>query len=163
MVSIRLQMHYSHLLDPNYDAPLLARESATLSRWDRDPASRPPTLATSHHRPPLNPQPGDPIPLSFYSNTNTEGATSDHHGGWTDDGDAEVYTDWGFDEGEEDSVYAEVRAAVANTDDPTMPTNTLRVWVLGLLGSILLSGVNQFFYFRESSGTSGWISKDLRD
>lgn len=55
----------------------------------------------------------------------------------------DVYTEWGFDEGEEDSVYAEVRAAVANTDDPTMPINTIRVWVLGGLGSIVLSGVNQ--------------------
>lgn len=55
----------------------------------------------------------------------------------------DVYTEYGFDEGEEDSVYAEVRAAVSNTDDPTMPVNTIRVWVLGSLGSILLSSVNQ--------------------
>lgn len=32
---------------------------------------------------------------------------------------------------EEDSPYPEVRAAVANTDDPEMPSNTLRVWVIG--------------------------------
>lgn len=145
-------MHFSHLLDPNYDAPLLARESATLNRWDRQPSSRPPTLSTlRHRRPPLQPQPGDPIPLSFYSNTDTEGANSDRQEAYTDEADLEVYSDWGFDEGEEDSVYAEVRAAVANTDDSSMPTNTLRVWVLGILGSCVLAGVNQFFYFRYPS------------
>lgn len=101
-------MHYSHLLDPNFDASLLARESATLKRWDRQPSSRPPTLSTiRHRRPPLQPQPGDPIPLSFYSNTDTEGGTSDRREGYTDEADLEVYSDWGFDEGEEDSVYAE--------------------------------------------------------
>jgi hypothetical protein len=31
----------------------------------------------------------------------------------------------------------------SNQDDPTIPTNTLRVWVLGILGSITLAGVNQ--------------------
>lgn len=66
--------------------------------------------------------------------SNTEGPT-------TDGGD--VWSEWGFDEGEEDSVYAEVRAAVSNTDDPTMPVNTLRMWLLGLAGSVLLAGVNQ--------------------
>ena len=32
---------------------------------------------------------------------------------------------------EEDSPYPEVRAAVANIDDPDMPANTFRVWVIG--------------------------------
>lgn len=71
-------------------------------------------------------------PLDYMSNT--EGPT-------TDGGD--VFTEWGFEEGVEDSVYAEVRAAVSNTDDPTLPVNTLRMWVLGLGGSVVLGGVNQ--------------------
>ena len=33
---------------------------------------------------------------------------------------------------EEDSPYAEVRAAVSNIDDPEMPALTLRMWVIGL-------------------------------
>ena len=32
---------------------------------------------------------------------------------------------------EDDSPYPEVRSAVANTDDPTVPVNTLRTWVIG--------------------------------
>ena len=34
---------------------------------------------------------------------------------------------------EDDSPYPEVRSAVANTDDPEMPVNTLRAWVLGIM------------------------------
>ena len=49
---------------------------------------------------------------------------------------------------EDESPYPEVRSAVANTDDPTMPSSTLRAWVIGLLWSVLISGVNQFFYLR---------------
>ena len=49
---------------------------------------------------------------------------------------------------EDESPYAEVRSAVANTDDPTMLSSTLRAWVVGLIWAIILSGTNQFFYFR---------------
>jgi OPT family small oligopeptide transporter len=52
---------------------------------------------------------------------------------------------------EDDSPYPEVRAAVANTDDPDMPVNTIRAWFIGILGAILLPGVNQFFFFRYPS------------
>ena|SRR5712671_466274 len=50
---------------------------------------------------------------------------------------------------EEESPYPEVRSAVANTDDPTMPFNTFRVWVVGLIWAILVPGVNQFFFLRS--------------
>ncbi|KAJ7489558.1 small oligopeptide transporter, partial [Mycena latifolia] len=49
---------------------------------------------------------------------------------------------------QEDSPYPEVRSAVANFDDPAMPTSTIRSWTLGLLFSILIPGMNQFFHFR---------------
>ena len=49
---------------------------------------------------------------------------------------------------EEDSPYPEVRSAVANFDDDTMPASTIRAWVLGIIGAIVLPGVNQFFYLR---------------
>ncbi|KAN0129006.1 oligopeptide transporter [Lactarius tabidus] len=52
---------------------------------------------------------------------------------------------------EDESPYPEVRSAVANTDDPTMPASTFRAWVIGLMWAILIPGVNQFFYFRYPS------------
>ncbi|TFK93530.1 OPT oligopeptide transporter [Polyporus arcularius HHB13444] len=51
----------------------------------------------------------------------------------------------------EESPYAEVRAAVPNYDDPTIPVNTFRVWFLGIIISVILSGLNHFF-------TSRWPS-----
>jgi hypothetical protein len=47
-----------------------------------------------------------------------------------------------------ESPYPEVRCAVANTDDPTMPVSTFRAWVLGLFLAIVVPGANQFFFFR---------------
>ncbi|ETW75392.1 oligopeptide transporter [Heterobasidion irregulare TC 32-1] len=52
---------------------------------------------------------------------------------------------------EDDSPYPEVRAAVANFDDPDMPVSTLRAWTLGIFWAIVLPGINQFFYFRYPS------------
>ena len=47
---------------------------------------------------------------------------------------------------EEDSPYTEVRATVSNVDDPTMPINTFRAWLLGLITVIVVPGLNQFLY-----------------
>ena len=49
---------------------------------------------------------------------------------------------------DDDSPYPEVRSAVANTDDPSIPSSTFRAWVLGLIWAIILPGINQFFFFR---------------
>ncbi|KAH7920260.1 OPT oligopeptide transporter [Leucogyrophana mollusca] len=49
---------------------------------------------------------------------------------------------------EDDSPYPEVRSAVANTDDPSMPVSTLRSWTMGLIWAIIIPGINQFFYLR---------------
>ncbi|KAF7291148.1 OPT oligopeptide transporter [Mycena indigotica] len=54
---------------------------------------------------------------------------------------------------EDDSPYPEVRSAVANTDDPTIPVATLRAWVLGLIWAIIIPGLNQFFFFRYPAVT----------
>ena len=54
---------------------------------------------------------------------------------------------------EDDSPYPEVRSAVANTDDPEMPVNTIRAWCIGLAWSMILPGMNQFFFFRYPSIT----------
>ncbi|KAH7884149.1 OPT oligopeptide transporter protein-domain-containing protein [Phlebopus sp. FC_14] len=52
---------------------------------------------------------------------------------------------------DDDSPYPEVRSAVANTDDQTIPVTTLRSWVLGVAWAIVMPGVNQFFFFRYPS------------
>ncbi|KIJ14873.1 PF03169 OPT oligopeptide transporter protein, partial [Paxillus involutus ATCC 200175] len=49
---------------------------------------------------------------------------------------------------DDDSPYPEVRSAVANTDDPTIPVTTLRTWVIGLAWAVVMPGVNQVFFFR---------------
>ncbi|KAN0078370.1 OPT oligopeptide transporter domain containing protein [Tylopilus felleus] len=60
---------------------------------------------------------------------------------------------------EDDSPYPEVRSAVSNTDDQSIPTSTLRAWVLGIILTVLLAGLNQFFFFRYPSITiSGFVS-----
>ncbi|KAK0535635.1 hypothetical protein OC835_002310 [Tilletia horrida] len=51
----------------------------------------------------------------------------------------------------EDSIYPEVRAAVPNVDDPTMPVGTFRTWFIGMIFTVLLSGLNQFFSYRYPS------------
>ncbi|KAK7443795.1 hypothetical protein VKT23_015576 [Stygiomarasmius scandens] len=54
---------------------------------------------------------------------------------------------------EDDSPYPEVRSAVANVDDPTIPVSTFRSWVIGLVWAIIIPGLNQFFFFRFPSVT----------
>lgn len=56
---------------------------------------------------------------------------------------------------EDDSPYPEVRSAVANFDDPEMPASTIRAWIFGITWAILLSGINQFFFFRYPSVVVG--------
>lgn len=47
------------------------------------------------------------------------------------------------------SPVEEVRLTVPNTDDPTLPVWTFRMWTLGLLSCCLLSFLNQFFSYRR--------------
>ncbi|XP_010244695.1 PREDICTED: oligopeptide transporter 4-like [Nelumbo nucifera] len=49
---------------------------------------------------------------------------------------------------EELSPIEEVRLTVANTDDPSLPVWTFRMWFMGLLSCGLLSFLNQFFAYR---------------
>ncbi|XP_048134738.1 oligopeptide transporter 4-like [Rhodamnia argentea] len=46
------------------------------------------------------------------------------------------------------SPIEEVRLTVTNTDDPTLPVWTFRMWFLGVLSCALLSFLNQFFAYR---------------
>ncbi|KAE8056672.1 hypothetical protein FH972_013420 [Carpinus fangiana] len=49
---------------------------------------------------------------------------------------------------EELSPVEEVRLTVANTDNPSLPIWTFRMWFLGLFSCALLSFLNQFFAYR---------------
>ncbi|KAF9191134.1 hypothetical protein BGZ51_007715 [Haplosporangium sp. Z 767] len=57
---------------------------------------------------------------------------------------------------EDDSPIEEVRVTVSNTDDPSMPCNTFRMWFLGLLFTAIISFVNQFFYLRQTQISIGY-------
>ncbi|KAL5540513.1 hypothetical protein UlMin_043500 [Ulmus minor] len=46
------------------------------------------------------------------------------------------------------SPIEQVRLTVTNTDDPTLPVWTFRMWFLGLFSCALLSFLNQFFAYR---------------
>lgn len=47
------------------------------------------------------------------------------------------------------SPYSEVRAVVDNTDDPTMPSSTIRAWVIGITLSVIIALTNQLFSIRQ--------------
>ncbi|KAF9611880.1 hypothetical protein IFM89_036663 [Coptis chinensis] len=51
---------------------------------------------------------------------------------------------------EEDEVspIEQVRLTVKNTDDPSLPVWTFRMWFLGIISCVLLSFLNQFFAYR---------------
>lgn len=52
------------------------------------------------------------------------------------------------DNEEDVSPIEQVRLTVTNTDDPTLPVWTFRMWFLGLFSCCLLSFLNQFFSYR---------------
>lgn len=54
------------------------------------------------------------------------------------------------EDGDEVSPVEQVRMTVANTDDPTLPVWTFRMWFLGLLSCSLLAFLNQFFGYRST-------------
>ncbi|RWR80794.1 oligopeptide transporter 7-like protein [Cinnamomum micranthum f. kanehirae] len=49
----------------------------------------------------------------------------------------------------ENSPVEQVALTVPTTDDPSIPVLTFRMWVLGTLSCILLSFLNQFFWYRK--------------
>ncbi|XP_059653162.1 oligopeptide transporter 4 [Cornus florida] len=61
--------------------------------------------------------------------------------------DPEKFFSAGDDE-DDVSPIEEVRLTVPNTDDPTLPVWTFRMWFLGILSCCLLSFLNQFFSYR---------------
>ncbi|KIR43930.1 OPT family small oligopeptide transporter [Cryptococcus deuterogattii 99/473] len=55
------------------------------------------------------------------------------------------------------SPFPEVAACVPNTDDPSIPCNTVRAWILLTVFVILFAGINQFFGLRYPSLTIGYV------
>ncbi|EXB39949.1 Oligopeptide transporter 7 [Morus notabilis] len=52
-------------------------------------------------------------------------------------------------EKEENSPVEQVALTVPITDDPSLPVLTFRMWFLGILSCVLLSFLNQFFWYRK--------------
>ncbi|KZV69639.1 OPT superfamily oligopeptide transporter [Peniophora sp. CONT] len=55
----------------------------------------------------------------------------------------------------ENSPYAEVRANVDPTDDPTMPVSTIRAWFIGIIFCVIGSFIDNLFAFRNPSISIG--------
>ncbi|KAI9076789.1 hypothetical protein K1719_041265 [Acacia pycnantha] len=62
---------------------------------------------------------------------------------------------------EENSPVRQVALTVPTTDDPTLPVLTFRMWVLGTLSCVVLSFLNQFFWYRTEPLTITAISAQI--
>ena len=54
----------------------------------------------------------------------------------------------GHEDFNEECPIKQVELTVPKTDDPNMPLLTFRMWVLGIASCVILSFVNQFFWYR---------------
>ncbi|KAL5752477.1 hypothetical protein ACOSQ2_022984 [Xanthoceras sorbifolium] len=63
--------------------------------------------------------------------------------------------------GEENSPIEQVALTVPTTDDPTLPTFTFRTLTLGTLSCVLLSFLNQFFWYRREPLSVSSISAQI--
>lgn len=80
-----------------------------------------------------------------------EGEKGLHHKDFVEIGegrDALKAVELGLDDRNDESPVEQVRLTVPNTDDPTLPVWTFRMWTLGILACALLSFLNQFFEYR---------------
>ncbi|KAJ4806374.1 oligopeptide transporter [Rhynchospora pubera] len=64
-------------------------------------------------------------------------------------------------EEEENFPIEQVALTVPVTDDPTLPVLTFRLWVLGTASCVLLSFLNQFFWYRKEPLTITAISAQI--
>ncbi|XP_028805920.1 oligopeptide transporter 7-like [Neltuma alba] len=64
-------------------------------------------------------------------------------------------------EEEENSPVRQVALTVPTTDDPSLPVLTFRMWVLGTVSCVLLSFLNQFFWYRTEPLTITAISAQI--
>ncbi|KAA8531983.1 hypothetical protein F0562_006875 [Nyssa sinensis] len=61
----------------------------------------------------------------------------------------------------DDSLIEQVALTVPVTDDPTLPVVTFRMWTLGTLACVVLSFLNQFFWYRREPLTITSISAQI--
>ncbi|XP_019446888.1 PREDICTED: oligopeptide transporter 7-like [Lupinus angustifolius] len=61
----------------------------------------------------------------------------------------------------EDSPIEQVALTVPVTDDPSLPVFTFRTWILGTLACVLLSFLNQFFWYRREPLSMTSISAQI--
>ncbi|XP_043718123.1 oligopeptide transporter 7-like [Telopea speciosissima] len=61
----------------------------------------------------------------------------------------------------ENSPVKQVALTVPTTDDMSLPVLTFRMWVLGVVSCVLLSFLNQFFWYRTESLTITSISAQI--
>ncbi|PKI36741.1 hypothetical protein CRG98_042871 [Punica granatum] len=78
----------------------------------------------------------------------------------TNPGSSEV-TELPEEEEEENSPVRQVALTVPTTDDPTLPVLTFRMWVLGTVSCVVLSFLNQFFWYRTEPMTITAISAQI--
>ncbi|XP_059644983.1 oligopeptide transporter 7-like [Cornus florida] len=64
-------------------------------------------------------------------------------------------------DGDENSPIVQVALTVPVTDDPNQPVVTFRMWILGTLACVLLSFLNQFFWYRREPLTITSISAQI--
>ncbi|GLT35738.1 hypothetical protein SLA2020_101650 [Shorea laevis] len=64
-------------------------------------------------------------------------------------------------EPEENSPVKQVALTIPTTDDPSLPVLTFRMWVLGSLSCVVLSFLNQFFWYRTEPMTISAISAQI--
>ncbi|KAE8663397.1 Oligopeptide transporter 7 [Hibiscus syriacus] len=65
------------------------------------------------------------------------------------------------EEEDENSRVRQVALTVPTTDDPSLPVLTFRMWVLGTISCVLLSFLNQFFWYRTEPLTITAISAQI--
>ncbi|KAI0521179.1 OPT-domain-containing protein [Xylaria bambusicola] len=91
----------------------------------------------------------NPVLNDILSDNNSDSSTVKGSASGEEDGNA---TDVAQDEDPPDnSIYPQVRASVAPTDNVTLSINTPRMWILSCLFSILGSSTNLFFSLRYPS------------
>ena len=64
-------------------------------------------------------------------------------------------------EHEEECPVKQVELTVPKTDDPTLHILTFRMWTLGIVSCVLLSFVNQFFWYRTMPMSVSSISAQI--
>lgn len=67
----------------------------------------------------------------------------------------------GEEEVNEDCPIPQVDVTVPKTDNPSLPLLTFRMWVLGIASCVILSFVNQFFWYRTQPLTITSISAQI--